>query len=406
MSDGATRALTVEEALARILANVAYLPTQHLSLDAAHGRTLADTVRASLTQPPFAASAMDGYAVRAVDVAIHPARLTIVGESAAGSAFRGRIAAGQAARIFTGAPIPDGADAIVIQENTTRDGPIVTVHDGRPDNGHIRPAGGDFRAGQVVLTAGRTLDPRALMLAAASGHHDLPVRRRPRVAILATGHELVPPGATPGPDQIVSSNPIGLAALVRSFGGEPHLLGIAHDTLADISTKLALAADADIIVTTGGASVGDHDLVRPALEALGLTLDFWKLAMRPGKPMLYARRANQHVLGLPGNPVSALITARVFLCPLIGAMLGRASTALEPVMATTTVDLEANGPRQHYMRATLKADVSGRLCVMPQPSQDSSLLAALATANALIVRPINAPAAQAGTSIATLRMDF
>ncbi len=400
------RALTVDEALARILFNVAPLESQCVSLDEAHGRILSYDLRATLTQPPFAASAMDGYAVRAADVTTLPATLTIIGESAAGGGSEATLALGQAVRIFTGAPIPSGADAVIIQENTRATGTTLLVITGTPDRDHIRPAAGDFAAGQLLLAAGRTLDARALSLAAASGHGTVCVRRRPRVAILATGNELVPPGTCPGPDQIVSSNPVGLAALVRNFGGEPILLGIARDTLADLSAKLASAHDADIIVTTGGASVGDHDLVRPALEARGMMIDFWKLAMRPGKPMLYARSPHQHVLGLPGNPVSALITARIFLCPLIASLLGNTATGLEPIAAKTTTKLQPNGPRQHYMRATLFHDPARGWLITPADSQDSSLLAPLAEANALIVCPINAPAVPAGHTVTALRLDF
>ncbi len=243
-------------------------------------------------------------------------------------------------------------------------------------------------------------------MAAASGHATLPVRRRPRVAILATGNELVPPGTLPGPDQIVSSNPIGLAALVRAFGGEPILLGIAPDNLTDTVDHLAQARDADIVVTTGGASVGDHDLVRPAFEQLGVKLDFWKLAMRPGKPMLFGRLGHQRMLGLPGNPVSALITARVFLAPLITALLGKSASFTEPHMATLDTPLEANGPRQHYMRAIVTQTSSTTQTVAPVANQDSSLLVPLAQANALIVRPPHAPAIGKGTSVPVISIDF
>jgi len=400
-------ALTVAQALAHILAGVSPLPAQSVPLVQAAGRILAADLHARLTQPPFDASAMDGYAVRASDVASLPARLQVIGEAAAGRGFGGEISVGEAVRIFTGAPVPTGADAIVIQENTRAiAGNMIDVCDGQPDHAHIRPRGGDFTNGDRLLEAGRILDARALTLAAAGGHAALDVRRRPVVAIIATGDELVPPGQAPGPDQIVSSNPVGLAAMLQAFGAEPRVIGIARDTMDDLLAKLEAAADADIIVTTGGASVGDHDLVRPALAQLGVTLDFWKLAMRPGKPMLFGRRAGQSYLGLPGNPVSALITCRVFVVPLVAALLGRPATALAALTAPATVPLEANGPRQHYMRACLNASADGGLAVTPMPNQDSSLLTPMAAADCLLMRPANAPAVPAGTRVPVLRLDF
>ena len=399
-------ALSVEEALAHILAGVAPLEAETVPLLEAQGRILAADIAALLTQPPFAASAMDGYAVRSVDIASLPASLSVVGEAAAGSGYAGTIQSGQAVRILTGAPVPGGADAIVIQENADRAGPRLIVREGSPDAAHIRPKGGDFSRGQTLLHAGRTLDARALTLAAAGGYAVVPVRRRPRVAILATGDELVPPGQIPGPDQIVSSNPIGLAALVRSFGATPILLGIAPDNQADLEDALSKSHEADILVTTGGASVGDHDLVRPALEALGMKLDFWKLAMRPGKPMLFGRLGAQRVLGLPGNPVSTLITARVFLVPLIAALLGKSSSDVAPVSAVLMADLEANGPRQHYMRAVLHPSTGSLPSVTPLPNQDSSLLAPMAEANVLIVRAPHAAALAPGATVQVLPIDF
>jgi molybdopterin molybdotransferase len=400
-------ALSVDEALARILEGVAPLDPEPAELMVAHGRVLAADCVAQLTQPPFDASAMDGYAVRAADVTSLPATLTVTGEAAAGAGHRGAaVGAGQAVRIFTGAPLPAGADAIVIQENTTRDGSILTVRVGTPNAEHIRPAGGDFVRGQVLLQAGRVLDARALTLAAAGGHATLSLRRRPQVAIIATGDELVPPGTTPGPDQIVSSNPVGLAALVRAFGGQPLVMGIASDTLSDLEVKLDAARHADIVVTTGGASVGDHDLVRPALKRRGMALDFWQIAMRPGKPLLFAKAGPQRVLGLPGNPVSALITGRVFLAPLITALLGSPARPLIAQRAITTAAIEANGPRQHYMRATLDTGPSGGGLVTPASSQDSSLLTALASADVLIVRPPHASATPAGGEVAVISIDF
>ena len=399
-------ALTVAAALARILDRVEPLGPETVALLDAPGRVLASDVAARLTQPPFTASAMDGYAVRAADVARLPAELAVTGESAAGSGYHGALQAGEAVRILTGAPLPPGADAIVIQENADRSGPKLVVREGSPDAAHIRPTGGDFRVGETVLRAGELLNARSLSLAAAAGHGTLAVRRKPKVAILATGDELVPPGELPGRDHIVSSNPVGLAAMVKAFGGDPVMLGIAPDNLADTVERLQAASRADVVVTTGGASVGDHDLVRPSLESLGMTLAFWKLAMRPGKPMLYGRLGAQRVLGLPGNPVSALITARVFLVPLIAALLGRAEGGGDEVWAEVAVDLPANGVRQHYMRASVERGEGGRVTVRPFGDQDSSLLMPLMAANALLVRPVAAPAVAKGTRVPVLMIDF
>ena len=332
--------------------------------------------------------------------------MTLIGEARAGEAFSGSVGAGQCARIFTGAPVPAGADAIVIQENTKADGSIVTVVEGSPDPAHIRPRGGDFAEGQVLLSPGRVLDARAVLLAAAMGHGTLAVRKKPVIAVLATGDELVEPGQKPGPDQIVSSNPYGLAAMIAAAGGEPRLLGIARDTRTALEEKIAAAADADVLVTTGGASVGDHDLVGPVLTSRGMAMDFWKIAMRPGKPMLFGKLGTQRVLGLPGNPVSALICGRVFLMPLIDRLLGRDTSPWAPVRARLTEALEKNGPRQHYMRAVTSHDANGVLLVTPQLSQDSSLMSPLAASNALIVRTVDAPALGAGDEADVLPMDF
>lgn len=398
--------LSVDEALARIVDGAAATGAERVPLAAAAHRILAEDLRATLTQPPFDASAMDGYAVRAADVASLPARLTLIGEARAGEAFAGAIGAGQCVRIFTGAPVPPGADAIVIQENTAAEGASVTIVAGTPDPGHVRPRGGDFAEGVVLLSEGRVLDARAIMLAAAMGHGTLAVRRRPVVAVLATGDELVEPGTRPGPDQIVSSNPYGLAAMIAAAGAEPRLLGIAADTRAALEDKIAAAGGADVLVTTGGASVGDHDLVAPVLASRGMALDFWKIAMRPGKPMLFGRLGAQRVLGLPGNPVSAMVCGRVFLLPLIDRLLGRQASPSAAVRARLTVPLEKNGNRQHYMRAVTSRDGAGTLLVTPQPSQDSSLMSPLAASNALLVRMIDAPACKAGDEVDVLAMDF
>jgi molybdopterin molybdotransferase len=396
--------ISVDEALARILDGVTPTEPETISILDAADRVLAEDVAAKLTQPPFTASAMDGYAIKAADLASIPARLKVVGSSAAGRGHRGRLAAREAVRIFTGAPLPEGADTVVIQENTERDGDDVIVREPAKPMANVRARGADFTQGQILLRKGRSLDAHALTLAAAMGHDTLAVRRKPVVAMLATGDELVPPGTTPGPNQIVSSNPIGLAAIVTKAGGMPRLLGIAKDAEAVIQAKIAEAAGADVLVTIGGASVGDHDLVAPALTARGMKLDFWKVALRPGKPLLYGRLENSRVLGLPGNPVSALICARVFLVPLIRALLGSTAPLRKRETARLVGRLETNGPRLHFMRATLGRTADGELTVEALPSQDSSLLSALAAADCLIVRPPDAPAASAGSEVEIERL--
>lgn len=399
--------LTVEEARSRVLQHAAPISEiQRRDLLAAQGLVLAEPVSARLTQPPFNSSAMDGYAVRAADVTRLPADLTVIGEAAAGSGFKGEVGPKQAVRIFTGAPIPAGSDAIVIQENTERDGARVRIREGTTDFEHIRPLGGDFRAGDTLLQAGRRLTARDITLAAAMGYPALPVRRAPVVAILATGDELVMPGITPGPDQIVCSNTFGIAGMIRSAGGTPRLLGIARDTQESLAEHLDLAKGADILVTVGGASVGDHDLVGPVLQSRGMSLDFWKIAMRPGKPLMYGRLGAQHVLGLPGNPVSSLVCTRLFLVPLVRALLGLEPEPARPIEAVSTVPLAANGPRAHYMRATLRQSAQGVLEATPVASQDSSLMRQLAEADCLLVRPIAAPSLPAGSRVPVLMLDF
>jgi molybdopterin molybdotransferase len=399
--------LSVEEALRRILEGVEPTAAESMPIAATAGRTLALPLVACLTQPPFDASAMDGYAVRNADVRALPVALTEIGQSAAGHPFAGSVVGpGQTVRIFTGAPVPAGADAIVIQENVSRDGAKVIVRDGVAEGDNIRKQGFDFRAGDTLLEAGRRIGPRELSLAAAMGYGELPVRRRPRVAVLATGDELVQPGGSLGPGQIIASNHLGVAALAEANGAEARLLGIARDTRESLDAHIARAADADVLVTIGGASVGDHDLVAPVLEARGMALAFWKIAIRPGKPLMFGRLGDARVLGLPGNPVSAIVCARVFLVPLIRALLGRPDHGQGLQEARTAVALEANGPRTHYMRATSKIAADGRAEVTPVRSQDSSLLAPLAQADCLLVRPLDAPAAPAGSPVHILPLDF
>lgn len=398
--------LKVEDALARVLRDVPLTGIERVALLDARDRILAAPLAAGHDKPPFDASAMDGYAVRAADVAGLPARLRVIGTSAAGRGFAGTVGAGEAVRIFTGAPVPAGADAIVIQENSEAAGDSVVVKAGAVEPGHVRRRAFDFRRGERLLAPGTRLAPRTLTLAAAMGHGEVPVRARPRVAIIATGDELVLPGSPVGADQIVCSNPFGIAAMVAAAGGAPRFLGIAGDTRAALATKLDAAASAEIVVTIGGASVGDYDLVAPVLEGRGIALDFWKIAMRPGMPLIFAASSHQRILGLPGNPVSALICARIFLLPLVRAMLGDAAAGMASEPAIADIALEANGPRQHYARAELVAGSGGHPRVRPIRSQDSTLLAPLAAADCLIVRPPDAPAVPAGGATTILRLDF
>ena len=390
--------LSVAEALARVTSGIEPLEAEPVGLDRARGRVLAEDLAARLTQPPFDASAMDGYAVRAADVASLPATLRLIGASLAGAGFAGRVGRGEAVRIFTGAPVPRGADTIVIQENTDEAGGMLRVKDAAPGR-HIRPRGQDFKQGEVLLSAGTRLGPRELMLAAAMNQAELPVRRKPKVAILATGDEVVPPGSELAKDQIVSSVPCGLAALIERHGGEAMSLGIAKDEAASLVTLASAGRAADILLTIGGASVGDRDLVASALKPEGLEVDFWKIAMRPGKPLLYGRLGSQRVLGLPGNPVSAFVTALVFLVPMLELMLGLARTSRPEPEAVLGKALQANAEREHYMGAVSEWREDGIRVVRPMPSQDSSLVAGLAHADCLIVRVPQAPALPQGARV-------
>ena len=397
--------IPVAEALARILDGVAPLPVQQVPLLDGLGRVLATDVAARRTQPPLPVSAMDGYAVRAADVAQVPATLRVIGAVPAGRLFEGRVEQGEAVRIFTGAALPDGADAVVIQEDTAVDGDRVTATESVAVGRHVRRAGIDFREGEVGLRAGRTLTARDIGFAAAMNVPWLTVRQRPRVAILATGDEIALPGDPLGPGRIVSSNGPALHAFVRACGGEPIDLGIAADTEEAIVERALGAVGAQVLVTTGGASVGDHDLVQPALTSIGMTLDFWKIAMRPGKPLMVGRLGDMRVLGLPGNPVSSMVCAILFLRPLLARLGGGADpSAAGRATARRGRDLPENDRREDYLRATLETDADGGLVAHPFEVQDSSLLAALARADALVVRPPHAPPAAAGTQVEILRL--
>lgn len=397
--------MPVAEALQKVLADANPLPAEDVALNDALGRVLTKNLVALRTQPPAAVSAMDGYAVRASDVAQAPATLNLIGEVAAGHPFAGQLGAGQAARIFTGGVMPAGSDTVVIQELATRTGDSVTIQKQTAKGRNVRAQGIDFAKGQVLLHRGSRLSDRDLMLAAAMNHARLSVHRRPRVAILATGDELVPPGSKPGPGEIVYSNGFAIAALARNEGAEVHDLGIARDRVEDIVAAIRRAREygADILVTSGGASVGEHDLVQRALAAEGLDLSFWRVALRPGRPMMHGRLGAMQVLGVPGNPVSAYVCAFLFLVPLIRRLAGQRAAEHRTEPAALGVDLPANDERADYMRATLSCGPKG-LIATPLPNQDSSLMAPLATADCLLIREPHAPAAAAGSDCVILKL--
>ena len=389
--------LPVEEALSRLLEGARPGPSEMVPLAEAAGRVLAEPVKALRTHPPFPGSAMDGYAVQARDVAHVPAQLRIIGVAAAGKQFSGSVGQGEAVRILTGAPLPAGADTIAIQENVrklenNRIEVLETVAAGR----HIRRRGLDFEEGQDLLAKGHVLDPAALSLAASANHPSLPMVKKPLVAIIATGDELMPPGSVLGPDQIIASNIYGVTAIAMTAGARVLDLGIAPDRSEAISAKVqhALDAKADVIVTLGGASVGDHDLVQGALTSLGMTLGFWKIAMRPGKPLMFGRLGNTRCIGLPGNPVASLVCSHLFLKPLL-ARLGGYSYEQPFVESILGAPMTANGRRQDYVRASLERR-DGGFVATPFDIQDSSMLQIMAKAGGLIVREPHAPEAKVG----------
>lgn len=398
--------MQVAEALARVLAAAEPLPAAPTPLMEAHGGVLAADLTALRTQPPADVSAMDGYAVRAADVAKAPARLTVIGEVAAGHPLTGNVGAGEAARIFTGGVLPPGADTIVIQENTTRDGDTVVVNAPTGKGRHVRGAGLDFRQGTTLLRKGRRLSDRDLALAAAMNHPTVLVHRPPTIAVLATGDELVMPGTPPELGEIVYSNGFATMAMARREGCHVLDLGIAPDRLAETAAAVRQARDcgADILVTSGGASVGDYDLVQKALAAEGLALSFWKVALRPGRPMMHGRLGAMHVLGLPGNPVSAYVCAVLFLLPLIRRLAGRRD--VEPQLDTARLgcDLPANDERADYLRATIAPGPDGQPVATPAPVQDSSMLTPLAGADCLLVRAPHAAAARAGDPCSIIKL--
>ncbi|MGE5166273.1 MAG: gephyrin-like molybdotransferase Glp [Sphingobacteriales bacterium] len=397
--------MPVAEALRLVLAEAKPLPAESVALDSALGRVLTEDVAALRTQPPAAVSAMDGYAVRASDVATAPVTLRLIGEVAAGHPFDGQVGMGQAARIFTGGMMPEGSDTVVIQELTAREGDVVTIQKATAKGRNVRDRGIDFAQGEVLLRKGRRLSDRDVMLAAAMNHPRVTVHRRPKVAVLGTGDELVPPGSAPEPGEIVYSNGFALIALARSQGAEVHDLGIAHDRVEDITTAVRRAREwgADILVTSGGASVGEHDLVQRALDAEGLDLSFWRVALRPGRPMMHGKLGTMQVLGVPGNPVSSYVCAFLFLVPLIRLLAGRIDLQPRAEPARLGRDLPANDARADYLRATLAPGPDGPVAT-PLPAQDSSLMAPLAKADCLVIREPHAPAAAAGSDCVILKL--
>lgn len=382
--------ITVNEALSRCFALVSVLPSEVVSLRHAAGRVMAKPAAARRDQPPFAASAMDGYAVQGDPVSGD--HFTVIGEAGAGHAFAGPVGPCQAVRIFTGAPVPQGATRVIIQEDVAASGATITVNPNADSGTNIRPAGQDFRAGDTLSP--RLLRPNDLALLAAMNIAAVPVTRRPVVALIATGDELVMPGEEPRPDQIIASNTFALAAMVEAAGGEARILPIARDTEAELFTVLSMTEGCDLIVTIGGASVGDHDLVGRVAESMGLERAFYKIAMRPGKPLMAGRLRGVPMLGLPGNPVSSIVCGHLFMLPMLRAMLGLGQTPPETRRAILGVGVAANGPRTHYMRARLAGDR-----ITPFDRQDSALITILTEADALLIRPASDAAVPAGAEV-------
>ena len=391
--------LTVRDAHARVTAAFDRLPAETVSVAEAAGRVLAVSPAARLTQPPADLSAMDGYAVRSADAPAVPVTLRLVGQAPAGGSYDSVLQPGETVRIFTGGPLPAGADSVVIQEDTRAEGERITVLEAPRTGRHVRKAGLDFATGDKPFAVGRVLTTRDVALAAAMNLPWLSVHRRPRVAILSTGDELVMPGEPVGRNQIVSSSGLAVAALVRAWGGEASLFDIARDDASLIRDRISAGAQHDLLVTLGGASVGDHDLVQDALKALGFTMDFWRIAMRPGKPLMFAALDRARVLGLPGNPVSTMVCALLFVKPSLDRMLGLPGDLPATVPARLTVDLKQNDTREDYVRSTLARGADGGLAVTPHPVQDSSMLSVLAAASALMVRPAHDPARHAGDTV-------
>ena len=391
--------ISVAEALSQIIANVEQTCAEQVALPEALGRVLSEDITARLTQPWADVSAMDGYAVRQADIASVPVNFTVVGESAAGGSYAGTLGAGEAVRIFTGAPMPQGADTIIIQEDTERAGDAVKVLETSATGRFVRPAGLDFKSGEVLIKAGRVMSARDIGLAAAANVPWVTVRRKPRVAIIATGNEVVMPGDALGENQIISSNSVMLSAFLKVLGADPLDLGIARDDTASLTRLIKSAQQADMLVTIGGASVGDYDLVNQVLGQEGVDLGFYKVAMRPGKPLIFGRLGTTPVLGLPGNPVSVGVTSAIFLAPAVHAMLGLGSDDTSQETAQLGADLGENDVRQDYLRATLGTGPEGQRIATPFSRQDSAMMARFAEADCLIIRAPHAPAAKAGDTV-------
>ena len=385
--------ISVSEALARAFALAPSMPMGFVPVEKAAGRVLIEPVKSMRDQPPFGASAMDGYAARSVDVAAGQS-LQVIGQSAAGARFDGGVGPGQAVRIFTGAPVPDGADRVVIQEDVIADGSAITIGENIGDASHIRPVGCDFRAGATIAAPLR-LGPSDVALLAAMNIALVPVSRQPEVALIASGDELVSPGQDPGEDQIIASNNVALAAITQSEGAIVRTLPIARDNVASIKLAFELASGADLIITSGGASVGDHDLIGPVAAELGMDQSFYKVAMRPGKPLMAGRLGAAMVFGLPGNPVSAIVCAEVFLRPILRAMQGLPAIAMARHHAKLGADLSENGPREHYMRAHVAPEGT----IEAAERQDSALISVMRSANALLIRPPGDPARSVGATV-------
>jgi molybdopterin molybdotransferase len=392
--------ISVDEARSRILASLQPTATETVSIAQAWGRVLAAPVQARVTQPPADVSAMDGYALRAAD----PGPWTVIGNAPAGHPFSGEVGPGQAVRLFTGSLIPTGADAVVLQEDADRDGDRLSLREPPVSRRHIRPGGGDFRYGDTLVAAGSRIGARAVGLIAAANHPWVAVHRRPRVAILATGDEIALPGDPVAPGGIVSSNAHALAALIRSAGADPILLTIARDTADAIASVADQIGGVDLLVTTGGASVGEHDLIQSGLGARGFALDFWQIAMRPGKPLLFGRLGATPVLGLPGNPVSAFVCGVLFLLPALAVLSGLPAQSPPVAAARLATPVRANDHRADHLRAKLSCDSEGLLAT-PFDRQDSSLLRLLTEADGLVLRSPHAPEAPAGAAVDVIRLD-
>jgi molybdopterin molybdotransferase len=396
--------ITVEAARDRILADLRATPAEIVALASAWNRVTAEPVLARLTQPPSDVSAMDGYALRAGDGGLG-AVLRVIGAAPAGHPFDGRVGPGEIVRLFTGSVVPAGADAILLQEDATRDGDQVRVNEAVVAGRHIRRAGQDFALGDPVIPAGRRITARDVGLAAAANHPWLSVHRRPRIAILATGDEIAMPGEPIPPGGIVSSNSHALAALVRATGGDPVVLPVAKDTHDAVAAVADAVHGMDMLVTTGGASVGDHDLVMSGLQSRGLVVDFWQIAMRPGKPLLFGRLGAVPVLGLPGNPVSAMVCSILFLLPALARLSGLPAAPPPTQRAILGAAVKPNDHRADHLRATVSESASGELVATPFPVQDSAMLRRLALADALILRPSHAPALPQGAEVSIIRLD-